>query len=263
MTPQEIVDSAINDYGRKTFYGLLSGGKDSMSVCHYVADNFPDLFKGVLFCDTTIGLQETQDFVKDECQRLGWKLYIRKPPRMSFPEWVKKFGFPKVTGHSMIMRIIKYAAMKKFAYEKADLGEDPCFVGGARRKESIRRMGNMAEPIYHDGRVWFCNPFIDMGTIEVYEYLTEHHLKKSPAYTNLHISGDCLCGSFASNFEAGMIRAFYPEIHEQLLELEEYLKDKNIKSDYKKWGKGGGVTQALDQTTLDILICGECSVNTQ
>jgi phosphoadenosine phosphosulfate reductase len=232
-----------------------------MSVTHYVATNYPKQFKGVLMCDTTIGLDETQQFVKDECKRHGWRLWIRRPPRQTFEEWVLKYGFPSQRIHTQIMRIIKYEAMRKFLFERYDIGEKPCFVGGARRKESLRRMKNMADPISRDGRVWFCNPFIDKSTEWVYAYLTEHKLKKSPSYTNLHISGDCLCGAFAGSSEIMLLRAFYPKIYQKIKSIEERVKvNKDIPDMFKGWGNHNTALDTEYQTTLDALICGECSI---
>jgi len=308
MTPQEIVDSAINDYGRKSFYGLLSGGKDSMSVTHYIAENYSDLFKGVVFCDTTIGLAETKEFVQDECQRLGWDLHIRTPKIKNYRDWVMQGGFPQAGSHSMIMRYIKYDAMRSFALERLD--EHPCMVSGVRQNESVRRM-SYNDPVNHDGNLWFVCPFLYKSTEEVYVYLSEHNLKKSPAYQSLHISGDCLCGAFSRDpSEILMLRAAYPEMYEKIKHLEldvklesekleveirmmerkgEKLKDSDhrkkrvqrVKRDpnipeiekklerlsrlrkYSTWGNNAGALEVENQTTLDILICGECSVNTQ
>jgi len=180
---------------------------------------------------------------------------------MTFEDWVTKYGFPSQRIHTQIMRIIKYEAMRKYIFERYDAGEMPCYIGGARRKESVRRMGNMAKPIYHDGRVWFCNPFIDKGTVEVYEYLTEHKLRKSPAYTQLHISGDCLCGSFANKGEILLLKAFYPDVYNKIKSIEEKIKEnKDIPSLFKGWGNHNTAMDSEFQETLDSNICGECAV---
>ena len=42
MTPDDVVDVAVNEWGRKEFYGLCSGGKDSVSVCHWFSTNYPE-----------------------------------------------------------------------------------------------------------------------------------------------------------------------------------------------------------------------------
>ena len=258
LDPKEIINEAL-DHGRRSFYWLLSGGKDSMSVTHFVAENYPEYFKGVLYVDTTIALDETKEFIKDECQRLGWKLHTRLPPRQTFEEWVKQYGFPSMRIHTIIMRRLKYEAMRKFALERLD--EYPCMISGVRRKESIRRMGNVKEPFNHDGNLYFVAPFIDKSTVEVYNYLSDHGLKKSPAYTELHISGDCLCGSFAGREEIMLLKAFYPKIYEKIKRIEEAIKDDpNIKPEFKTWGNHHGAIDIENQTTLDALICGECAV---
>ena len=46
-TKDETIIHAVNDYGRKEFYGLFSGGKDSVTACNWFAENYPELFKGI------------------------------------------------------------------------------------------------------------------------------------------------------------------------------------------------------------------------
>ena len=213
----------------------------------------------------------------------------------------------EVTGsHGMVMRYIKYDAMRTFALERLD--ESPCMVSGVRRKESKRRM-SFDEPINHDGNLWFVCPFLEKSTEEVYTYLSEHNLRKSPAYTNLHISGDCLCGAFSRDpSEILMLKGFYPDMYNKIRHLEldvklsverletelrmmerkdATLKDvderkkrkQRVKRDpnmseyekkmeqlsrlrrFSKWGNNAGATAVENQTTLDLLICGECSIN--
>jgi len=93
----------------------------------------------------------------------------------------------------------------------------------------------------------------------VWEYINKNGLPRSPAYKTLHISGDCLCGSFAKKEEAGMIQMFYPGVAQQIEALEAELDASGHK--HNRWGRTG-LTETRTQkkqTPLSIL-CAECDI---
>jgi len=259
-TKDDTIIHAVNDYGRKEFYGLFSGGKDSITCCHWFAENYPELFKGILFIDTSIGLKETKDFVVDFCKKQGWELFIRKPPRVDYETWVKKYGFPTMRIHTIVMRRLKYEAMRGFIREDIRIDKAPCLISGVRRKESKRRMKNILTPITKDGRLHFVAPLIDMSTEQVFEYIHKNNLVISPVYNTLHISGDCLCGCYARKEEMALIKMFYPYMAERLQKLEKELKESGMDKKYCNWGNNVGFDSLDSQQTLtEALGCTDCA----
>jgi len=258
LTPDEVVEIAVNDWGRKEFYGLCSGGKDSVSVCHWFSTNYPELFKGVLFVDTTIGLPDTKQFVIDLCKEQGWELHIRKP-KVTYKEWVMKYGFPTVRAHRYIMGYLKFHPMRQFI--KDPIVTDGCLISGVRRAESKRRMRTVKGPIHKEGRLYFCQPFLDKTRDWVFDYLHKNNLSISPVYDVLHYSGDCLCGAYADKGEIEMLKMFYPSMAKRLADLEaELLVHQNPTAmKYCHWGNSDGIgTVDNKESSEEALICSDC-----
>ena len=275
LTPQDVVDIAVNDYGRQDFYGLCSGGKDSVSVCHWFSTNYPELFKGILFCDTTIGIPDTRKFVEKLCKEQGWELHISTPrigakydkngkcikqgKPFTYREWVMEYGFPTQRAHRYIMGYLKYQPMRNFIKEKSL--HHGCLISGVRRKESKRRMKTVKGAVLKEGRLHFCQPFVDKTSPWVFDYLNSHDLHISPVYQTMHYSGDCLCGAYAKPEEINLLKGFYPDMAKKLADLEKELaksKNPNVQK-YLHWGNNVGFDNLTNQETLEeSLVCTDC-----
>ena len=82
--------------GKKAF-ALFSGGKDSLCATLYTMETIKMWkvkceFK-VIHVDTTIGLPETERYVRRICDLLGLELVVLRP-KMTFEEFVERFGIP-------------------------------------------------------------------------------------------------------------------------------------------------------------------------
>ena len=155
--PKEIVREAIRSQEIDELWVGLSGGKDSSVVAHFAAMNFPDLFKGCIFCDTGIKVQESLDFVRSYCKEMGWHLEVVKPKR-TFEEIVQQNGFPGAGVHTIIMRYLKYIPMREFIYTRYEAGKKPAILSGVRKAESVRRGVNATDEVYKDGKMIFVSP---------------------------------------------------------------------------------------------------------
>ncbi len=226
--------------------GLFSGGKDSLVSC-LVAK-----VKEVLYCRTGVGLNE--DYVKEMCDKFNWELNIVEPKiNEAFEDFVRKFSFPHQGMHSAIMGFLKYHPIRKWHREQEKLGRDITFISGRRKKESKRRMrmksvtaSNVME------RMKFFSPIFDWETVDVWDYIKKHNLKRSPIYETMHMSGDCMCGAFSKRGESQWLNIFHPEIAKRFLELE--------KKYGGKWGNQLSFKDVQNQTSLDDLICMDCQV---
>lgn len=264
MTPREILEQADQYHGVKQYYALVSGGKDSICAAH-VADRIHPL-AGVLFIDTTIGLDSTRQHVVDLCERHGWPLQIIKG-RQSYEEYVLKYGFPKRSGHQMIMLALKWRAMFDWWREQPN-NQEIAFISGSRRKESARRMRN-AEPITVDKTtnsrrrrgMTFVAPIYEFSTEDTWTYLKAHDLEVSPAYKTLHMSGDCLCGAYSQRGEAELLAIFHPEIADQIRALERLRADRCAGCPRNTWGNQSSMEGATAQETIESFICSGCSGN--
>lgn len=238
--PEQIIKETKQNYNITKFVGLFSGGKDSLATCHYLWKE--QYLNEVLYCDTGIKARENFEFVLSTCNKYNWKLNVISPKRgETYEDFIRKFGFPHSGIHSTIMGYLKWHPIRKWARENPGV----CFVSGRRKKESKRRMRLQKYVERPEKNILMCSPLF------YWNYIKSNNIESSPVYRTLHISGDCLCGSFAEKGEADIIATFHPELAKQIQCLE---------SQYgKKWGNGSSITGALKQSKIADFVCGECA----
>jgi 3'-phosphoadenosine 5'-phosphosulfate sulfotransferase (PAPS reductase)/FAD synthetase len=230
------------------YIGLFSGGKDSLTTCHYLWEQ--DKLKEVLYCKTGVGLQENIDYVHDTCQQYGWKLNIVEPKKgETYEDFLRKFGFPNDGAHNMIMGYLKWHPMRKYSREN----KDAVLVSGRRNKESKRRM-RIATKEYEktsDG-LSFWSPLLKWSNKQVWDYMKKNELQRCPVYETLHMSGDCLCGAFSELGEAEMIQMFYPYMAKRIELWEQQYG--YLHPDHNKWGNWSSMKGASTQRRIDKYI---------
>lgn len=227
--------------------GLFSGGKDSLVACLVAG------VKEVVYCRTGVGLNE--EYVKEICQRFNWKLNIVEPKNgESYEDFVRRFGFPHSGIHNTVMGFLKWHPIRKWYYEQKKLGRNITYISGRRKLESARRkkMKTNKEHLVMDGMKFFSSIF-NWTTEQVWEYLKEHNIERSPIYNTMHMSGDCLCGAFSQRGESAFLKMFHPELYNYLLELE--------KKYGSKWGNQISLTDMENQMSLDDVVCQECRIH--
>lgn len=194
------------------FYCLYSGGKDSTTTASILHKD--GMLESCVAIDTGISTPDWLAFVKNSCEEHGWPLEVYKTSA-SYDDLVRKYGFPGPGKHGMFMNYLKGRGIRDF--KKAHPGK--CLASGVRKSESQRRMRFTKEwSLFEDVPVFA--PLWDWATEKVWGYFNSNGFVRSPAYATLCISGDCLCGAFATPMERGMIKSAYPEVHERLSKLE-------------------------------------------
>ena len=244
IQPCLIVQEAKNQYQLDRIVGLFSGGKDSLTICHYLWTQ--GLLNEVLYCDTGIKVKDNFEYVKQTCDKYKWRLNIVHPlPHETYEIFVKRFGFPRNGIHSAIMGFLKWHPIRKWCRENKVL-----LVSGRRQKESKRRM-RLSKYIEHpEKNIYICSPLFYWTTAQVWEYIKQNNLEICPVYKTLHMSGDCLCGSFSELGESQLIATFHPEVTKQITDLETRYKG--------KWGNQVSMGAAKKQSKLVDYICNEC-----
>ena len=228
--------------GRKKFYALTSGGKDSITMTNWLAE--VGKLECVVHIQTNIGLKMTTDFVKDYCQEKGWPLKVIEPnPKFVYLTFCLEYGFPGPELHTMIMSRLKWRTMIAFA---KGAGKDHCLVSGVRKFESNRRMKNYMMPIQKNSGMWFCAPFFYKTNEEIYKEYIANNLKISPAYKlGFNTSGECLCGSFAKRYDKDIIRKHDPHLTDYINTIE-HLIQKFGTAHARQYGKWGGYAKMSD-----------------
>jgi 3'-phosphoadenosine 5'-phosphosulfate sulfotransferase (PAPS reductase)/FAD synthetase len=256
----------------------LSGGKDSGVVLHKLLDN--NMIDRAFYIKTNIGVQATEDFVKDTCLSLGIPLDIREPTPHAFVYVAicLEVGFPSYELHNMIMAYLKYKTMMKYVMEKQFKKRKAVLCSGVRKYESQRRKFNYNQPINVDsGKLYFACPVFYETDEEVYRYYLDHKLKKSPTYTWANTSFECACGSFAGKSDLEGIKINAPELYDFLMWIKDGIEKFGTPTakKYNQWG----MTRPWDEaqrvltkylgddlqhsTDVSQMICGsECGAGT-
>lgn len=136
-SPEEIVTDLIENHHKDKFYCLFSGGKDSVSITHYMKKNYHKRFAGVIFTNTGIATQATRKWVIDYCKKQNWKLHMTWAKK-SYTKIVLDDGFPTMGGHRIIMGYLKFQSWYEFMRD-FDLIDSGSLISGVRKKESKMR----------------------------------------------------------------------------------------------------------------------------
>ena len=279
QSPEQIMDEAIKEYKLNKLYVLFSGGKDSVCVAHYIATNYSKQFAGCVFTNTGLAAKDTRKFVISYCREMNWKLYLTYPSdKERLYNIIMREVFARQGNHRLVMGYIKYHSWYYFLREKILQGEKAAFISGLRKKESqIRnKMRQFTKhPVDKRGRFeLFIKPFLYKNAGQLWEYFNHYELKKTPVYSWLNKSGECLCGSFTEPWELKMLEKYDPGSFETIKWLEKQLQlhgtDKAKR--FSKWGvrgqnlgnpygvHGSYTKEVEDQTAIDDY-CGEsCAV---
>ena len=190
---------------------------------------------------TGIAAPDWEPFITKTCADHLWPLEIYDTPT-SYEDLVRKYGFPGPGAHGMFMNYLKGRAIRAFhaAHPAA------CLASGVRKDESARRFRQTKEwSVFEGVPVWA--PIWDWTTEDTWRCFNDHGFQRSPAYAILCISGDCLCGAFASAGERAMIATAYPDVHARLQQLEI--------ATGQVWGARAAKSRATRQTSI---VCTDC-----
>jgi 3'-phosphoadenosine 5'-phosphosulfate sulfotransferase (PAPS reductase)/FAD synthetase len=219
---------------------LFSGGNDSTILAHMMRHRADY----AVHANTTIGIEDTRQFVRDTCQAWGLELLERTAP-MPYRDWVLKRGFPGPALHYIMFQKLKERCLEQVRNELVTnpRRERVLFIAGRRRDESKRRQNI---PLYErDGSIVWASP-IAMWTKEdmvVYRALATRDGDPVPFNTvsdALGMSGECLCGAFAQEGELDRIRLWYPDTAAEIEQLEAEVRAAGIKEPFCRWGHGKG-----------------------
>lgn len=201
-------------------FALFSGGHDSLCATHVALTN--GYAQEVVHVNTGIGIEATRQFVRDTCAHFGWKLNELSPP-VSYDDLVLRHGFPGPAAHQFMYRRLKERSLAAFARErKPRRGSPIIFCSGVRKQESARRARGQQGEWEHAPKLgWTWRAvIIEWSKADCNRYIAENELPRNPVVDLLHMSGECLCGSFAKPGEREEIRGWFPEADARIAEIE-------------------------------------------
>jgi 3'-phosphoadenosine 5'-phosphosulfate sulfotransferase (PAPS reductase)/FAD synthetase len=214
-----------------TVHCFFSGGRDSAVACA-VAKKVADVrgwdFR-LVHVDTTIGLEETEKYVREYARWLGAELVVLRPD-LTFEEFVARYPYwPHVYPpwarwcYHKLKRIPTERYIKRF-YRQGDI-----IVLGIRGPESLFRISNytatFAVKYYSDAKVnakiWL--PLLRVDDDMVDKLIKELKIPESPVWRKIGSSGECFC--LAGSSEKAVIRAVhaYPELAVRLMRIDDII----------------------------------------
>lgn len=229
-------------------HALFSGGKDSADVVEVLKQ--ADKLEGCIAFDTGICTPDWREHVQRACEEKKVPLRIYKTPE-SYEAFVMKNGFPGPGWHGRIMNMLKGRAVRLY---RKDFPTG-ILASGVRSDESDRRTINTKPVSVWEGAPVLA-PIYDWTTEETWAFFREHGWQRSPAYSTLQVSGDCLCGAYAREGEREALEFHYPALGKYLRELGEAVREKFP----KRWQWGWGWKKPIKRRTqAERIVCVECA----
>ncbi|GAA5096722.1 phosphoadenosine phosphosulfate reductase family protein [Nocardia iowensis] len=215
---------------------LFSGGSDSTSLAHL----FRHRATHAIHCNTTIGIEATREFVRATC--LEWDLpLLEEIAPKPFRQLVVERGFPGPPMHPKMYSRLKERGLRQARRKLvADTRrERVVFLAGRRRQESRRRA---RVPLHErDGSVIWISPIANWTVLDLNTYRQlAGDVPVNPVSQLLHMSGECLCGSFAKPGELEQIRAWYPDTDAEIDSIAAEVTAAGHRPPHNRWGHGSG-----------------------
>lgn len=216
---------------------LFSGGNDSTTLAHM----FRSTATHAAHANTTIGIEKTREFVRDTCAVWHLPLLEFQPPRETdhYRALVLDQGFPGPAHHFKMYQRLKERALEQVRRELVTKrSERVVFVAGRRRTESARR-ASVVESERRGSTVWV-SPLVNWTKADLNTYrLMFRDVPRNEASDLIHMSGECLCGSFAAPNEREEITYWFPSAFDQIADLEALIAGRPDIADHRKtWGWG-------------------------
>ena len=180
-------------------------------------------------------------FVRQVAGQLGLPLLERTPPdtRDHYRSLVLERGFPGPAQHYKMFQRLKERSLRQIRNE---LVANPhkqrvVFLAGRRRDESGRR-AHVPE-LERDGSIVWRSPLVHRTATDLRTYRTLNDVPRNEVADLLHMSGECLCGSFAAPGERELLAFMFPEDFAAIAALEAEIADRDdIPAHRKRWGWG-------------------------
>jgi phosphoadenosine phosphosulfate reductase len=213
-----IVEIALERFGEPAAVGL-SGGKDSVAMCHIVAQHCRPQ---IIWNDSGLELPESESIVRAVAAQLGLSVIVAKGRNALTTQL--EWGMEK--SKKKVKTIDEQCIVSPVREVLRDLGIRVEFVG-LRAQESRRRKMVLAKhgAMYLSQR-WSCGiawPLREWKTADVFAYIEEHGLPLHPAYARTNWSDrDSIRVSWAwdpSRERIGdmeYLRRFYPQLFHRI-----------------------------------------------
>lgn len=274
---KELADRIKKDFNPYAVLVGYTGGTDS-NIALKLAIMFFDV-TAAFTCNTTIAAIETLS----NCERVATEVYnlkyvskmppyggIKENPDTYF-EIVKQHGFPgkTVTAHSWMYKYLKDHTVSSIvsSFRLRKRNRPIVIISGARRHESVRRMGTSEDVTIIGNNIWV-NIANDWTNSECHAFAVDNKIDdlRSPISKCIGISGECFCGSFASKGELNEVKVASPTTYEKINYIQKWLQE-NTKY-YWGWEESPPKSWTLEKRgqlnmfSPQLVMCSTCMNNT-
>ena len=271
---KELADRVKKDFEPYAVIVGLTTGFDS-NVALKLATMLFDV-DAAFTCDTTIAAPETLkncEYVSKDVYDLKW--ICKAPPyggdkenSNTYFEVVKKHGFPGKTPsvHSWMYRYLKDHTVGGIisSIRKRKRNRNIVIISGARKHESVRRMGTSKDVTVNGSNIWvnICNEWTNS---EVNAFAMDNDLDRlrSPISKSIGVSGECFCGCYAKKGELTELKYASPSTYEKIQNIHKWLKE-NTDKDWG-WESGPSEKYQLEKngqlnlfTESKMIMCSTC-----
>lgn len=256
---EQIIDAALDAHldGKRLAATciLFSGGNDSTILAHLTRHRATH----AIHANTTIGIEETRQFVRDTCTTWGIPLLEETAPR-TFRQLVLDQGFPGPGMHWKMYQRLKERALRQAKRKLItdSRKERVLFLAGRRRQESERRADI---PLHErEGSTIWASPLAMWTKLDMNTYRLMHADLGDPVPVNrvsdlIHMSGECLCGAFAKPGELDEIGEWFPEVKAEIEALQREVAAAGYAEPLDQWGHGTGARSRSGR------LCSSCAVD--
>ena len=259
-----ILDAGIADHvtadGKRIagIVGLFSGGNDSTVLCHLMRSRMTYL----AHANTTIGIEQTRQFVRETAATWGIPLLEFTPPREAdhYRSLVLERGFPGPAQHWKMYQRLKERGLRQVRKTLVTSRDQRViYLAGRRRTESARRAN---VPAYErQGSVVFVSPMVNWTKLDLNTYRLAYDVPVNEVTDLIHMSGECMCGAFAHAGELDEIGAWFPLVVQEIRDLEAEIADRvDIPEERRRWGWGAYRDQKASKVGA---LCSSCDARWQ
>lgn len=237
-------------------FAMFSAGDGSLAGTHWAMNNVPGC--EVLHINTGIGIKRARIFVRETCEREGWPLTevrAKEDCGQDYDEIVGEHGFPGPGSHSLMYRRLKERCVELVVRQRKTARSDKVMLlTGICHDDSQRRSGYGGREITFKGAQMWVNHLYWAGQSWRERYVADLGIPRNPMSIELGMSGECLCGAFASKGELRIIRRVCPATADRIQALQHRISNRH------PWGWEDRPPRERDLATPDFFapMCVNC-----
>lgn len=203
---------------RREPFVLFSGGKDSLAALLYLRNISEGLERDltVIYVDTTVGLAETTEYVKEVCTHLGVNLEIVRPI-VDFFTLAKKWGIPSFR-YRWCCRELK---IKPIAEYLGNIEEPKVVFDGIRAVESNIRKRYLPIWYHPTFKCLSVSPIFRWTDEQVVSLNNNNGIPTSLLHSLLGSSTECWCGAYKTETDFRRLYELDPDLYRKLVKIED------------------------------------------